>query len=111
MDTDDMQSVAAKLQETRHYIDQLQREQLDLIAQLRAHDQPWSIVGFALGLTRQAVQQKYGPLIEPLLKTQQYHCDCGWSIAYPGWDTAAALDDIDDHRYAHERETTEYGQA
>jgi len=37
-----------------------EREIAELVAQLRAQNCPWSVIGDALGITRQGAQQRFG---------------------------------------------------
>lgn len=52
------------LKDRQTHIDELLRFQVDGVTRARKSGLSWLQIGRALGVTRQAAQQKYGPLIE-----------------------------------------------
>lgn len=50
--------------------DRLETELAQAVAAARADDWSWAMIGFMLGVSRQATQQKYGALVAELAQSQ-----------------------------------------
>lgn len=76
----------------------LQNELIRFVGEARADGATWEEIGTGLQISKQAAQQKYAKWV----KTEQLGCGhCDWTVAYPKWDQAGAMEDWDDHTQSH----------
>jgi hypothetical protein len=66
--TSDPESLLAALSHLAAIAERVDWAMLSLVGEARAHDVPWVAVGSALGVTKQAAQQRFAPYVKQALE-------------------------------------------